>query len=395
MKIRTKLFSMFIVAAFFMAPIAANAITLSELVNLFVALNIIPVEKQALALQLVAEKDSTSTVVSTPPTSVVGTTESCPNLSNNLYRGMRGDDVSKLQGHLTSTGYYTYGTITGYYGLATEAAVKRWQSNHGLVSSGDASSTGYGVVGPRTRAQLSLCSQLGPGYTATPLPIVTPTAPTTPTLDKVSTDLSSGTSCVTPWGNRTVKSGDIVSSQPYFTNGVASGTIVVPLMRCNNSVWTKCDWYGNDCKPYTEPSVPQVVSPAEPIYSLQSCIFGGQTFASGQLVNAYKDSSVSYGSQCVSQVRSCTDGALSGSYQYSLCVVDSAPQVTSSSTNGASCVTPWGNKTAADGVAVPGQPYFSGGVYTLTAVDRRYVCQSGAWISEGFCNVDGLTCVRL
>jgi len=79
----------------------------------------------------------------------------CKNISLNLTKtlklGSRSEEVIKLQQFLTNTGDYTYGEITGYYGHFTENAVKGWQSKIGLVTEGSPNTTGYGVVGPRTR----------------------------------------------------------------------------------------------------------------------------------------------------------------------------------------------------------------------------------------------------
>ncbi len=84
---------------------------------------------------------------------------SCPNLHRTLYKGMKGSDVRALQEFLKSTGDYSYPEITGYYGAATEAAVKRFQARFGIVAYGTPSSTGYGVVGPATKAKIrSVCS---------------------------------------------------------------------------------------------------------------------------------------------------------------------------------------------------------------------------------------------
>jgi len=53
-----------------------------------------------------------------------------------------------------------------------------------------------------------------------------------------------------------------------------------------------------------------------------SCLFNGQTVAHGQLVKAFQNSSVAYGSSCLSQDRLCNNGVLSGAYQYGACSVD-------------------------------------------------------------------------
>jgi hypothetical protein len=56
-----------------------------------------------------------------------------------------------------------------------------------------------------------------------------------------------------------------------------------------------------------------------------SCTFDGKTVPSGSEVTAYQASSVSLGSVCVSQSRTCTDGVLSGSYTYDACSVALVP----------------------------------------------------------------------
>jgi peptidoglycan hydrolase-like protein with peptidoglycan-binding domain len=88
-------------------------------------------------------------------------------------------DVTALQTILTKTGHYT-GEITGYFGQKTKAAVQAFQKAEGIASAGDEESTGYGMVGEKTRAALKK-------HCAT-----TPTSPTTPvgatyTLAEVAT----------------------------------------------------------------------------------------------------------------------------------------------------------------------------------------------------------------
>ncbi|MBI2612302.1 peptidoglycan-binding protein [Candidatus Kaiserbacteria bacterium] len=82
----------------------------------------------------------------------------CLSLGRNLRAGMEGEDVQKLQEFLIKAGLLAEGKATGYFGPLTEAAVKKWQSAQGIVASGSAASTGYGVVGPKTRAAvLTIC----------------------------------------------------------------------------------------------------------------------------------------------------------------------------------------------------------------------------------------------
>ena len=85
-------------------------------------------------------------------------TLTCARFSHNLYLGQSdketGNEVSKLQKFLKDLGHFTYPTITGYYGPATEQAVQKFQVSQGVVSSGFYETTGYGVVGPKTQEKI-------------------------------------------------------------------------------------------------------------------------------------------------------------------------------------------------------------------------------------------------
>lgn len=63
-----------------------------------------------------------------------------------LYKGVRSDEVLKLQERLTEEGFLT-ATPNGYYGLATFSAVKAYQHAHNLSELGN--------VGPSTREELN------------------------------------------------------------------------------------------------------------------------------------------------------------------------------------------------------------------------------------------------
>lgn len=66
--------------------------------------------------------------------------------SQNLSRGMRGDDVISLQRILDDDGFF-HAEHTGFFGEITEEAVREFQTAHGLPTTG--------FVGPLTRAELS------------------------------------------------------------------------------------------------------------------------------------------------------------------------------------------------------------------------------------------------
>ncbi len=60
----------------------------------------------------------------------------------------------------------------------------------------------------------------------------------------------------------------------------------------------------------------------------RSCTFNGNTILHGASATAYQSSSVPFGNSCVSQVRTCTNGTLSGTYTYASCSVSPAANCT-------------------------------------------------------------------
>lgn len=64
-----------------------------------------------------------------------------------LKPGSHGADISRLQALLGVE-------QTGYFGVLTRAAVEAFQKKYGIVSSGTAASTGFGALGPKTRAKI-------------------------------------------------------------------------------------------------------------------------------------------------------------------------------------------------------------------------------------------------
>ena len=67
--------------------------------------------------------------------------------ANGLMLGEQGDSVTRVQQLLNKHGYLVSGNVTGYYGEATENAVKNFQSRNGLTSDG--------LVGIQTMAKLT------------------------------------------------------------------------------------------------------------------------------------------------------------------------------------------------------------------------------------------------
>lgn len=83
-------------------------------------------------------------------------------INSSLDFGSTGSQVTELQTYLaTNASIYPSGLITGFFGPLTRAAVERFQTAQGIVSSGSPQTTGYGRVGPTTRARIN--SLLGVG----------------------------------------------------------------------------------------------------------------------------------------------------------------------------------------------------------------------------------------
>ncbi len=96
-------------------------------------------------------------IVYIPPAlpAAVSTQISGPTLTRNLLPSNKGEEVKILQNFLISQGLLSADSNTGYFGPATQKAVQDFQKARGLVSSGDFWTTGYGMVGPATRAMIN------------------------------------------------------------------------------------------------------------------------------------------------------------------------------------------------------------------------------------------------
>ncbi len=81
-------------------------------------------------------------------------------ITRNLYFGLRHDEVGALQQLLSEAplggpDIYPEARVTGYFGPATQKAVRRFQCKYDIVCSGSPGTTGWGVVGPKTRAKIN------------------------------------------------------------------------------------------------------------------------------------------------------------------------------------------------------------------------------------------------
>lgn len=92
-----------------------------------------------------------------------------------LSQGDSGEDVTMLQEIMHELGFLTQ-SATGFFGPLTEKAVQSYQGARGIVSAGTPQTTGFGKVGPATRAKLneesgSQAPATAPATTVSPISI--------------------------------------------------------------------------------------------------------------------------------------------------------------------------------------------------------------------------------
>lgn len=240
----------------------------------------------------------------------------CPTLTRDLKRGdtdaRTSGQVTELQKFLVD--YYDLNPasyISGYFGRLTQTNVIRFQGEQNLPA--------FGYVGPLTRARISQICATG-----------THTTTTTNTTN---------TNQPCTFNNQTVLHGSAVTA--YERPSVPYGSFCLSEARsCVNGFL-----YGS--YQYSSCTVTDQQN--------QSCAFSGQSIPHGTTVTAYESSSVPYNQTCKSQIRTCDNGTLSGSYTTASCTVQAPPTYAQGSyysqgsyggdTGGASC--------SLDGATVP------------------------------------------
>src|SRR3989344_1158615 len=125
----------------------------------------------------------------------------CPSLS----LGSTGAAVTALQ-QLLYNSYNNFPAPPGYFGTIPQAAVRQWQSEHGIVSSGTPATTGWGVVGPRTAVAMQLC-----GTSST-----TPVATFAPSTQPPTTNTASANTSVARTLSRGMSGPDVIVLQHFL-----------------------------------------------------------------------------------------------------------------------------------------------------------------------------------
>lgn len=148
-------------------------------------------------------------------------------LTQTLDLGDSNGDVTSLQTYLaTNATIYPSGLVTGFYGPLTQAAVERFQTAQGIVTSGTAATTGYGRVGPSTLARIN--SLMG-GTTPTnvswdTVPVLSPhTIQVTNTTATFSWNTNELTRGEVYWSNSALRSDEATGprQQPYVSGTLA------------------------------------------------------------------------------------------------------------------------------------------------------------------------------
>ena len=318
------------------------------------------------------------------PTSVVSTS-ACPALARSLTIGSRGADVTGLQEFLRARNHL-HVEATGYFGPLTEAAVRAFQAAEGVVSSGDAASTGFGVVGTRTRAAIATrCG--GVSQTTTPVTAaMCPLAPPTPSVACAGSwqKLVSGV-CHTGWRCALVSAGnkapvvDAIQGPSALAVG-QSGTWQIVAQDPEGSALTYSVTWGD-----------------EQIEDILRSLAGlSQSFTSSSVLShAYARA----GTFTVRVDVKDTGGAMS-SATHTVAVSSGVGSTTTPpsflpptalATTNKSCVTPWGAQVIGHGQASFWQPFFTEGAYFPATSSPIVKCDNGEWLK---CSDIGTECQK-
>src|SRR3989344_733724 len=167
-------------------------------------------------------------------TQALQSTQTCPlpALSRNLSRGSSGPDVAALQDFLIGRGHLAAGNITCFFGPLTELAVQRFQAIQGIVSSGTPSTTGYGAVGPATRATIEqICTVQTQPVVSQPVSQINPVTITSFTTS--SAQITAGQPVTLSWSSVNAGSCNLAGQVPGLqattisSNLPAIGSMVV------------------------------------------------------------------------------------------------------------------------------------------------------------------------
>ncbi len=301
----------------------------------------------ALLAQLAALQAQLGGTVTAPtptptPTPTYGGTGACPQLYRTLRMGVSGSDVSALQAFLASDlAVYPEAEVTGYFGMLTQNAVQRFQGKHGIVSSGSPDSTGFGAVGPATRATIAALCRGG-----APTPV--PTIPGGCSLGGISVPAGANATFYSTTQAPLGSSCGAYAALRQCVNGSFSGNAAYQFRSCVESEASSCavdgervahgtsftfyskrtvDTVGETCSKYAQTRTCTNGSLSGStdfrylsckVEARDSCSLGGVTILDGQSRTFYRYDAATSTNSCSAfgQSRTCNDGTLSGSDDY-------------------------------------------------------------------------------
>ena len=313
----------------------------------------------------------------------------CPVVMRSLARGARGDDVRALQVFLSREGVFAE-EATGYFGALTEAAVRRWQTDHGVIMGGD--TNGLGIVGPRTRAAIvDRCAEIERRDAVTVAP-VTPAPTTIPAVVDSATSTSpvssttTCSSCIVPARTNRPPTVFGIDGPLDIEVGVVGTYIVVAEDPDGDSLEYEIDWGGG-------------TTPLGALYALAGLESSSRSsrfthsFPSAGLyvitasVKDPKGLSAKVSIQV--RVRSVSTTCENCSTSTPLFIPETDPgdiQIPSGIT---SCATPWGGVILQTGRTISATSYFRGSV-TYSGEAPLMRCADGRWQK---CDARGANCI--
>lgn len=314
-------------------------------------------------------------------------TAGCPALARTLGIGSRGADVTALQEFLRAKGYMS-DEATGYFGVLTEAAIKRLQVANGVVSGGDAATTGYGAVGPKTRSRIaSLCAG------AASAPVTTTPAASAPVTNaqqcaQVTSASAPNVACGGVWermmnntchiGWRCVVPQGSGNKAPVIT-GISGPTEI--------GIGEYRSWQIQAADPEGGALSYSITWGDEGFEDILRALAGiGGTFTS---VSTGSHSYVKAGTYAMQvSVKDAAGATATGALSVRVVATSAGANTAADPLNptasltdpasAAACITPWGGQVVASGATAAWQPFFTEGVY-LSTTTPLMKCDNGGW----------------
>ena len=144
-------------------------------------------------------------------------------IARQLKRGDQDQSVADLQSFLASQGFFT-GSSTMFFGPKTEEALKHWQAAQGIATSGTPSTTGWGVLGPKTRSIIArVCNPSSHDDKSMGSTTITQGPAPTCTLTANPTSVAQGGTSTLTWASTNA----VYASSASGTKMLPQGSIVV------------------------------------------------------------------------------------------------------------------------------------------------------------------------